>query len=136
MTTNLPQMHTAGGRVLPVGMLPHGRAGAACADGLFLLCLFKACSSVAANSSFPLLPCSTAQSIQAFVPLSVCVARMQSWFGWSCTDLISLTLQAALQEPTHVQLHHNSSCLSSRASTCSCKLMQVPCRTSHRNAST
>ena len=72
--------------------------------GLVVLCFFVACSSTAAQSSFPLLPCSTAQSIQAFVPLSVCVARMQSWFRTVIgTDLISLTLQPALQEPMYVK---------------------------------
>lgn len=104
--------------------------------GLFALCLFKACFCVAANSSFPLLTCSTAASIQALVPLTVCVARMQSRSRWSCTDLISLTSQPALQEQTHVCLHHTSSCLSSRPSTCSCKLMRVPGRTSHMKAGT
>ena len=44
-------------------------------------------------------------------------------------------IAASLQEPTYVKLNY-SSCLSSRASTCLCKLMRVPCRTSHRNAST
>ena len=52
-----------------------------------------------------------------------------------CTDVVSLDIAASPAELTHVKLHH-SSCLSSRASTCSCKLMQLPHRTRHNNVST
>lgn len=70
-----------------------------------------------------LLPCSTAQSIHAFVPLSVCEARAQkrkTGFGDTIiyvvklVTLTNLTTQPALQERTHVMLHH-SLCLSGRA---------------------
>ena len=82
-------------------------------EWLFLLCLFIACFSVAAKSSWPLLPCSTAQSIQAFVLLSI-RKKYKHMCGKNAalvpmtvigTDLITLTMQPALQELTHVKLH-------------------------------